>query len=69
MNTIKQTERAIRTKVNAKNVNERYEKSPFRYSLVIHTYSVLSLSVHCDGIRSRLEQGARDYSKFVSCTS
>ena len=65
MNTIKQTERVTSTKINAYNVNEGYEKPPFRYSLAIHTYSVLSLSVHCDGIRSRVEQGDRDYSKFV----
>ena len=39
---------------NANNVSERYEKSHLGYSLVVHTYNVLSLSVHCDGMRSRM---------------
>ena len=30
--------------IKANNVSERYEKSPFGYSLVVHTYNVLFIS-------------------------
>ena len=44
--------------INANSVAERVRKLSIRFSLVVHTYSILSLSIHCDGIRSQVEQGA-----------
>ena len=43
-----------KSKYNAIALPRGYEKFPFGSLL----YSVISLSVHCDGIRSRVEQGA-----------
>ena len=51
--------------INAYNVSERYEQSNFGYSLVVYIYIMY---FHYNGIRSRVEQGARDFSKFESGT-
>ena len=42
----------------ANNVAEKVRTITIPFSLVVHTYSVLSLSIHYDGIRSRVGQGA-----------
>ena len=51
-------------KINANNVAERLRKMSIRFSLVVHTYNVLSLYM---GLDLGWNKGPRDFSKFASC--